>query len=99
MPIYEFRCEHCQKRFEVLAPSTNNLGNVPPACPDCMSRETSRVFSKFAIVGFKHHPEDMENYDEKEDTRLALKDLEDKGKLNKLGKDDIKFYQDYVKCQ
>lgn len=78
----------------MLAPTPNQM-----CCPECQSRNTIRIFSRFAVLSAKSHPFDPHNYDEKEDTRLVLKDLEEKGKLKKLDKDDIKFYQDYVKCR
>lgn len=31
MPIYEFRCEGCEDRFEILAP----VGSRPDQCPIC----------------------------------------------------------------
>ena len=41
MPIYEFRCERCEARFEGLVP----VGTDSAACPECGSVETVRVFS------------------------------------------------------
>ena len=87
MPIFEFRCKHCQKQFEVLAPLENE-----PSCPDCGNSEVLRIPSRFSMC------RGLPSYDEKKDTLLTLKELESKGELGKLGKDDIKFYQDYVKC-
>jgi putative FmdB family regulatory protein len=41
MPIYEFRCERCDARFEDLVPA--GTGSMP--CPECGAAETGRVFS------------------------------------------------------
>jgi len=46
MPIYEFRCEKCQNRFERLCP----IGESGAAlqCPACGARALQRVMSGFA---------------------------------------------------
>jgi putative FmdB family regulatory protein len=41
MPIYEFECGSCGRRFEELTSS----GGAPPACPDCGSSQTRRLLS------------------------------------------------------
>ena len=48
MPIYEFRCESCQKVFEHLA-LTSQEGQ-PLACPACGGAQLSRVLSACASV-------------------------------------------------
>ena len=41
MPVYEFECEECGRRFEELTPSdTRSL-----ACPACGSGQTQRLLS------------------------------------------------------
>jgi len=43
MPIYEYRCEGCQERFEeFLSLSTK----PPPPCPACGSEKVERLLSK-----------------------------------------------------
>ncbi len=44
MPIYEYRCEGCQHRFETLV-----RGAEAPACPTCGSQTLAREFSTFAV--------------------------------------------------
>ena len=51
MPIYEYRCQNCNTRFEKLV-----LGAAgPPAdgitCPRCGGSQVQFEFSAFAIVG------------------------------------------------
>ena len=41
MPLYEYRCESCGKRFEELV--INSSQKV--ACPDCESDDVEREFS------------------------------------------------------
>jgi putative FmdB family regulatory protein len=45
MPLYEFRCDACEKRFEELVASATM---PPPACPDCASETVTRLYSSFA---------------------------------------------------
>jgi putative FmdB family regulatory protein len=43
MPIYEYRCKKCEKRFEeYLATSTTPA----PPCPKCKSKSVERLLSK-----------------------------------------------------
>ncbi|MEN6521733.1 MAG: zinc ribbon domain-containing protein [Armatimonadota bacterium] len=42
MPIYEFRCNECDKKFEKLC----KVGQNDAACPDC-GGESSKLFSAF----------------------------------------------------
>lgn len=41
MPIYEFRCQDCNERFERLVPA----GTEGVACPTCGAERTVRVYS------------------------------------------------------
>jgi len=41
MPIYEFRCERCEARFEGLVPAGTD--SIP--CPECGAERTARVLS------------------------------------------------------
>lgn len=44
MPLYEYRCHHCKKVFEVL----QKVGEDGAACPRCASADTERVMSAFS---------------------------------------------------
>lgn len=47
MPVYEFECEECSRRFEELAPSeTRSL-----VCPECGSERTRRLLSPVSPPG------------------------------------------------
>ena len=47
MPIYEYRCRKCQRRFSVL---TLRVGERAVAeCPKCGSRAADRLMSRFAM--------------------------------------------------
>jgi len=47
MPIYEYRCNKCQRRVNVYM---RNVASKPQ-CPQCGSEELARLFSTFAVRG------------------------------------------------
>ncbi|MCZ6677709.1 MAG: zinc ribbon domain-containing protein [Candidatus Poribacteria bacterium] len=49
MPIYEYQCQKCTSKFEVL----QSLHAEPKelACPNCGEQKPKKVFSSFASVG------------------------------------------------
>lgn len=50
MPIYEYKCNKCNKKFEFFHKSISSEEQV--TCPDCSSSEIKKMFSKFsASVG------------------------------------------------
>ena len=48
MPIYEFRCEKCGRRFEKLCALGESGQNL--RCPECGSPAPKRVMSGFAAA-------------------------------------------------
>lgn len=46
MPIYEYQCDDCDTRFEMLRPRSK--ADNPPACKNCQGTHTSRAVSRFA---------------------------------------------------
>jgi len=50
MPLYEYHCKKCEKKFETLV-SLKDL-KASAKCPNCGSQETDRLMSTFcASVG------------------------------------------------
>ena len=47
MPIYEYRCRKCGKRFSVLTLRASE--RVSPECARCGSRDADRLLSRFAM--------------------------------------------------
>ena len=49
MPVYEYRCDDCGKKFDLFAPQRMSLEGV--ACRHCQSTRTHKLVSVFARVG------------------------------------------------
>ncbi len=49
MPIYEYRCAQCGKKFEKLRGMRDSDEGVE--CPECRSSKVDRQFSGFATSG------------------------------------------------
>ena len=47
MPLFEYKCNDCDHKFEELVNSSTT--NVP--CPKCKSQNTSKLLSVFAASG------------------------------------------------
>ena len=45
MPIYEYYCEKCLKRFEHI----QKLGDAPPPCPECGKHDIKKFWTKPAL--------------------------------------------------
>lgn len=57
MPLFEFICKKCGKKFEKLVFSTDN---EELSCPECKSTEVEKQFSTFSSnasksSGHEHH--------------------------------------------
>jgi putative FmdB family regulatory protein len=48
MPIYEYRCQSCRRKFSALVGVVAD--EKPIACPRCGSADSARVMSRFARV-------------------------------------------------
>ena len=44
MPLYEYRCRDCQKRFEEFV-----LGDAKPRGPSCQGKKLEKLLSVFAV--------------------------------------------------
>jgi putative FmdB family regulatory protein len=49
MPIYEYRCDSCEKKFDVLTRFAER--DSAQACPECESTRTRVLVSSFAMAG------------------------------------------------
>ncbi|MCK4224883.1 MAG: zinc ribbon domain-containing protein [candidate division Zixibacteria bacterium] len=46
MPIYEYTCQHCNTKFEILQRTSQD---EKPACPKCGAKEVKKIFSLFGF--------------------------------------------------
>lgn len=51
MPIFEYQCNTCKNRFEVLQRSNDDKKRYN--CPECGTTDTSKRLSAFATTGSK----------------------------------------------
>lgn len=52
MPIYEFECRACGRRFSEFYRSMYSAKECPtPPCPICHSADVQRIVSSFAVHG------------------------------------------------
>ncbi len=49
MPIYEYRCAACNRRFEAMRRMSERA--EAPSCPDCGSDETELGMSTASVTG------------------------------------------------
>jgi len=49
MPIYEYRCDECDEKFELFVRSTTQKAN--PTCPKCGSKNARKNISLFGVGG------------------------------------------------
>ena len=44
MPIFEYKCKDCGKKFEAIV-----IGSRKPECPSCQSKKLEKQLSTFAV--------------------------------------------------
>lgn len=48
MPLFDYRCNHCRKKFSLLVGVTAD--SPEPACPRCGSRDATKLISRFSRI-------------------------------------------------
>ncbi len=77
MPVYEFYCPHCKKRFSTLVGMTAESDNT--SCPNCNSNDARRLVSRFA----RHRTED-DRVDELADSLEGMGDPDSPAEMRKM---------------
>lgn len=47
MPVYEFLCRDCEKRYDDLVSMSDSLDDQ--SCPDCRSGDVVKLYSPFSV--------------------------------------------------
>jgi putative FmdB family regulatory protein len=50
MPVYEYQCQDCGKKFETVATLAEKDSGLDPACPKCGRKRARQVFSRFTLI-------------------------------------------------
>jgi putative FmdB family regulatory protein len=50
MPVYEYQCEDCNRKFDVVATLTEKESGLAPVCPKCRGRHVQQIFSRFTVL-------------------------------------------------
>jgi len=59
MPVYEFQCQDCGKKFEIVATLAEKEAGLDPACPKCDRKAARQVFSRFTLLTGSKTDEDF----------------------------------------
>ena len=79
MPIFEFQCNACSRKFSALVGVVADA--QPPACPKCGRRDLKKLVSRFARV--RSEDEAMDALADRADSA----DLEDPREMRRLMKE------------
>ena len=50
MPVYEYQCQDCAKKFDIVASIAEKEAGLKPACPKCGGKRAKQVFSRFTLL-------------------------------------------------
>ncbi len=60
MPVYEFQCQDCGKKFEIVATLAEKEAGLDPTCPKCGRKRTRQIFSRFTLIAGSKTEEDFD---------------------------------------
>ncbi len=99
MPVYEFQCQDCGKKFDIVATLAEKEAGLDPTCPKCGRHRARQVFSRFTLLAgsktdggeFDDGIDDMGAGDEDAGLSdgMGMDDLEDIGSGGSGDLDDI----------
>lgn len=95
MPIYEYRCARCRKKFSALVGVTADCRE--PACPKCGSSDVNKLISRFARLKDEEAVlDDLEDaaYSAGDDPRAMRKLMREMGK--ELGEDADEEFEELL---
>lgn len=66
MPVYEYECEACARKFEVVASLAEKEKGLRPVCPKCGSKRARQVFGRVSLLTSSKSEDDFgEDFDDK----------------------------------
>jgi len=80
MPVYEYKCEDCGKKFDVVASIVEKEAGLSPVCPKCGGMRVRQVFGRFTVIGGSKSEEDFgDNGSDFGDSDTDFEDYGDEG--------------------
>lgn len=88
MPVYEYKCEDCGRKFDVVATLSEKEAGLSPICPRCGGMRVRQVFGRFTVLsGSKSESDDFDagseggpdDYDDSTESLDEMEDSEDIG--------------------
>jgi putative FmdB family regulatory protein len=65
MPVYEYQCDGCGRKFDVIATLAEKDAGLHPVCPKCGLGRTRQVFGRFTLLtGSKSEADDFGSGDD-----------------------------------
>ena len=58
--MYEFQCQDCGRKFEIVAALAEKEAGLDPACPKCCRTRARQVFSRFTLIAGSKTDEDLD---------------------------------------
>jgi putative FmdB family regulatory protein len=50
MPVYEYQCEDCGRKFDILATLAEKEAGLNPVCPRCGRTRVRQVLGRFTLL-------------------------------------------------
>ena len=64
MPVYEYRCGECGKKFQIVATIAEYDAGLKAACPQCRSPRVGRIISRPTVLGTTRKGSGEESFDD-----------------------------------
>ncbi|MHA2289916.1 MAG: FmdB family zinc ribbon protein [Promethearchaeota archaeon] len=53
MPVYDYKCNDCQKTFSIILPISEYMKSKQPLCKHCNSKNVKRIYSGVTVITSK----------------------------------------------
>lgn len=63
MPVYEYKCDDCGKRFDIVATLMEKEAGLNPVCPGCGGIKVHQIFGRFTVIGGSKSESDLEEFE------------------------------------